>query len=170
MTLPEILKELQPYTGRFPMTAMRAAVEQRDAIIPELLKELETCAEDPADFASLEGIERDTRSRPEGCRDRHYVITDAINEMEWWAAFHLEDCGPSPLPEPVVPIAPLKPIEYVALRPFVREPQIGRNDLCPCGSGKTFKSVAAKVELVFIQEVNPSHGSGLASGQPHERI
>jgi len=27
MTIPEILKELEPYTGRFPMKAMQAAVE-----------------------------------------------------------------------------------------------------------------------------------------------
>jgi hypothetical protein len=32
MTIPEILKELEPYTGRFPMKAMRAAIEQREAI------------------------------------------------------------------------------------------------------------------------------------------
>ena len=39
MTIPEILKELEPYTGHFPMTAMKAAVEQREAITPELLRE-----------------------------------------------------------------------------------------------------------------------------------
>ena len=49
MTIPEILKELEPYTGRFPMDAMRAAIEQREAITPELLRVLESVAEDPAD-------------------------------------------------------------------------------------------------------------------------
>ena len=38
MTIPEILKELEPYTGRFPMKAMQAAIEQREAITPELLR------------------------------------------------------------------------------------------------------------------------------------
>jgi len=38
MTIPEFLKELEPYTGRFPERAMRAAVEQREAITPELLR------------------------------------------------------------------------------------------------------------------------------------
>ena len=294
MTVPEILKELEPYTGRFPMKAMRAAVEQREAITPELLKVLERCAEDPVafakredymlhsfalyllaqfrekrayplaakifsapgevpfdlfgdtvteglsqilgsvydgdptplerlaesedvneyvrnaaidtflvlehsgqmprdqvvgyfqrlfggrlkrthshawnglvsavgdlpaqelledvrrayedglvdpGFASLEGIERDLRSHPEGRRDGHYVITDAINEMEWWASFHQEDSGPkiqpklgTPVPPPATP-AP-SPSDYTAAKPFVREPKIGRNDPCPCGSGK----------------------------------
>jgi hypothetical protein len=44
MTIPEIIKELEPYTGRFPMKAMRAAIEPREAITPELLKVLEACA------------------------------------------------------------------------------------------------------------------------------
>jgi hypothetical protein len=55
MTIPEILKELQIYTGRFPMQAMRAAIEQRDAITPELLRVLETVAADPAEWAGREG-------------------------------------------------------------------------------------------------------------------
>ena len=49
--IDEILKELEPYTGRFPMTAMRAAIEQREAITPELLQVLDTAAENPLEFA-----------------------------------------------------------------------------------------------------------------------
>src|SRR5664279_367382 len=51
MTIPEILKELEPYTGKFPMKAMRAAIEQREAITPELLRVLESVAAAPADWA-----------------------------------------------------------------------------------------------------------------------
>jgi hypothetical protein len=51
MTISEILKELEPYTGRFPMKAMEAAIEQREAITPELLRVLEAVAEDPLAFA-----------------------------------------------------------------------------------------------------------------------
>src|ERR1017187_595685 len=51
MTIPEILKELEPYTGRFPMEAMRAAIEQREAITPELLRVVEAVAEDPVKHA-----------------------------------------------------------------------------------------------------------------------
>ena len=51
MTIPEILKELEPYNGRFPMKAMRAAIEQREAITPELLRVLESVAQDPVKHA-----------------------------------------------------------------------------------------------------------------------
>ena len=51
MTVPEILKELEPYTGRFPLEAMKAAIEQREAITPELLRVVEAVAENPVEFA-----------------------------------------------------------------------------------------------------------------------
>ena len=54
MTIPEILKELEPYTGRFPMQAMRAALAQREAITPELLRVVEAVAQDPVAFAERE--------------------------------------------------------------------------------------------------------------------
>jgi mRNA-degrading endonuclease toxin of MazEF toxin-antitoxin module len=37
MTVPGILKELKPQTGRFPMNAMPAVVARREAIAPKLL-------------------------------------------------------------------------------------------------------------------------------------
>jgi Protein of unknown function (DUF1186) len=52
MTIPEILKELEPYTGHFPMKAMKAAIEQREAITPDLLRVLEAVANDPAKWAA----------------------------------------------------------------------------------------------------------------------
>jgi len=299
MTIPEILKELEPYTGRFPMDAMRAAVEQREAITPELLRVLETVATDPvkhaergdymlhlfalyllaqfrekrayphivkmfsapgetsydlvgdtvteglsqilasvydgnpsalhglvesdavnefvrsaaldaflvlehtgqmpraevveyfrslfqgklqrihsyawdglvcavADLpapelleevrqayavglvddsvADLEGIERDMAAPKPWRRDRQHLITDAIAEMERWACFHPEESWPTepveseiPLPSPVH-----APTTYVAPKPLVRAPKIGRNEPCPCGSGKKFKKCCGK--------------------------
>lgn len=55
MTIPEILKELEPYTGRFPMTPMRAAIEQREAVTPELLRVVEAVAANPEQHARREG-------------------------------------------------------------------------------------------------------------------
>jgi hypothetical protein len=300
MTIPEILKELEPYTGRFPMKAMQAAIEQREAIMPELLRVLEAVAEDPVKFveredymlhdfalfllaqfrekrayapivkmfsapgetpfdlfgdtvteglsqilasvydgnpaplrglveseqvnefvrsaaldtflvlehtgqmpraevveyfrslfhgklqrthsyawdglvcavadlpaselleevrqayadglvddtvADLAGIERDIASPKPRRRDRQHLITDAIAEMEWWASFHPEDSWPKKLPklEPPVPPPPAPPsASYVAPKPLVREPKIGRNDPCPCGSGKKYKKCCGK--------------------------
>jgi len=300
LTIPEILKELEPYTGRFPKKAMQAAIEQREAITPELLRVLETVAENPlafarrrdymvhlfalflfaqfrekraylpivrmfsapgetpfdlagdtvteglsrvfasvydgnpaplhglveseevneyvrsaaidtflvlehsgqmtrdevvdyfrklfggklkrshshawnglvcavadlpapelledvrrayedglvdSGFARLEGIERDLRTHGSGRRDRYYVITDAINEMEWWASFHPEDSRPKKLPQAQVPLPPPPPpapANYVPPQPFIRQPKIGRNDPCPCGSGKKYKKCCGK--------------------------
>ena len=57
---------------------------------------------DPS-FARLTGIERDLGPRPQGRRERHYVITDAIAEMEWWDSFDPEEQGSMKLPEPQRP-------------------------------------------------------------------
>jgi hypothetical protein len=295
MTIPEILKELEPYTGRFPMQAMQTAIEQREAITPELLRVLEAVAENPLAFAKrqdymlhlfalfllaqfrekrayapivkmfsgpgetsyslagdtvtnglnrilasvydgdpallqklvenedanefvrdaainaflvlehsgqmtrdevvgyfrswfhgklqrqhsyvwdglvcavadlpapelleevrqayidglvdstvadLEGIERDMRAPESRRRERHCLITDAINEMESWSSFHPEDSQPKNLPE-IQPPAPA-PASHVAPQPFIRQPKIGRNDPCPCGSGKKYKKCCGK--------------------------
>ena len=300
MTIPEILKELEPYTGRFPMKAMQAAIEQREAITPELLRVLEAVAQDPVkhaeredymlhlfalfllaqfrekrayapivqmvsapgetpfdlvgdtvteglsqilasvydgnpaplhglveseqvnDFvrsaaldtflvlehtgqmpraevveyfrslfhgklqrthsyawgwlvcsvadlpapelleevrqayaeglvddtiADLEGVERDMVAPEPWRRDRQHLITDAIAEMEWWASFDPEDSWPKKLPKLEAPVPPPPappPASYVAPKPFVREPKVGRNDPCPCGSGKKYKKCCGK--------------------------
>ncbi len=54
MTIPEILQALEYYTGRFPAKAMAAAVQQRDAITPELLRVVEEVAADPVAAAARE--------------------------------------------------------------------------------------------------------------------
>jgi len=300
MTIPEILKELELYTGRFPMAAMQAAVEQREAITPELLRVLEAVAGDPVQwaerkeymlhlfalfllaqfrekrayplvvkifrapgellydlvgdivtdglsqilgsvydgepapleqliesedvyeyvrssaidafsvlehsgqmpreqvvgyfqrlfggrlkrtysqawnglvcavadlpapelledvrraykdglvdpgYADLPGIERDLLTRPQGRREHHHIITDAIAEMEGWSSFRQEERHPGKLPESLPPLvlpAAAPPETYVASQPFHRQPKVGRNDPCPCGSGKKYKKCCGK--------------------------
>jgi hypothetical protein len=303
MTIPEILKELEPYTGKFPMKAMRAAIEQREAITPELLKVLESVAAAPSEWAErkdnmlpmfaifllaqfrekpaypllvkivsapgeipfdlfggtiteglsqilasvydgdsallhglveseqvnefvrsaalntflvmeqtdqmpretvleylrslfhgklqrthsyawdglvcavadlpapelleevrkayaeglvddtvadLEGIERDVNAPKPWRRDRRHLIMDAIAEMEWWSSFHPEDSRPKKIPKLEAPALPSPPSDSdsdsddVATQPFVREPKVGRNDPCPCGSGKKYKKCCGK--------------------------
>jgi len=55
MTIPEILKELEADTGRFPREALRAAIEHREAITPELLRVVEAVAESPEQHARHKG-------------------------------------------------------------------------------------------------------------------
>jgi hypothetical protein len=54
MAVADILKELELCTGRFPKRATEQAIEQRDAITPELLRVLEEVAADPGGFAQRE--------------------------------------------------------------------------------------------------------------------
>jgi len=49
--------------------------------------------------------------------DRHRLIEDTIEELEWW------DCFRPPAPQ----------------QPTVKKKKIGRNEPCPCGSGKKYK-------------------------------
>ena len=62
----------------------------------------------------------------------HYV-RDAIAEMSWWACFS----------EPEEALRETGDLDYYdapLTLPYVREhPKMGRNDPCPCGSGKKFK-------------------------------
>ncbi len=122
-----------------------------DLPAPELLEEVRKAyAEGLVDdtVADLEGIERDIVAPKPWRRDRQRLITDAIAEMEWWSSFHPEDSWPkkrskleSPLPPP--PPAP-PPASYVVPKPLVREPKVGRNDPCPCGSGRKYKKCCGK--------------------------
>jgi len=50
MTVPEILRALEQPVGLFPQAAVEAAVEQREAITPELLRVLAGVADDPAAY------------------------------------------------------------------------------------------------------------------------
>lgn len=103
--------------------------------------------------AGLDGLERDLKSPPR--RDRQPLITDAIDEMEWWASFHPDDSQPTKLPKLKTPVPPPRDSDFapddiapddIAPLPFVREPKIGRNEACPCGSGKKYKKCCGKYE------------------------
>ncbi len=122
-----------------------------DLPAPELLEEArQAYSEGLADesVVGLQEIERDVAaprpSRRKGCT----LITDAIGEMEGWVCFHPDDSSAIEPPEaqaPVRPALPPAPTAYVAPTPFIRDqPKIGRNDPCPCGSGKKYKKCCGK--------------------------
>jgi preprotein translocase subunit SecA len=97
--------------------------------------------------ADLEEIEQDLAVPEPSRHERQHLITDAIAEMEWWASFHPEDSLPSGFPDPPPPVSPppgTLTSGYVRPQPFVREPKIGRNDPCPCGSGRKYKKCCGK--------------------------
>jgi len=115
-----------------------------DLPAPELLEDVRRAYDDglvDSGFARLEGIERDLRSRPQGRRDRHTLVTDAIAEMEWWAAFKSGQASSKPKSSSQraasAGATPSPP--KVHNKPW-------RNAPCPCGSGKKYKHCCGKIQ------------------------
>jgi uncharacterized protein YecA (UPF0149 family) len=73
----------------------------------------------------LEKLKADTHSQ---------FIDDVISEMEWWACFHPE---PSSTRSKTIPSTGFDYDRSTNHKP--RETKVGRNDPCPCGSGKKYK-------------------------------
>lgn len=84
------------------------------------------------------------RPRFEQFREDHPLITDVAEETEWWAMYAYIATRSDEIPEDVdfpytLGRAETAPFEYEPPIPSVAAPKIGRNDQCPCGSGKKFK-------------------------------
>ena len=74
---------------------------------------------------------------------RHPPITDVAHESAWWALYRSEafaDRGSPHAPD----TAEHPPSRYEPATPFVAPPKTGRNDQCPCGSGKKYKKCCGK--------------------------
>jgi hypothetical protein len=119
-----------------------------DLPAPELLEDMrQAYADDLVDssVADLEGLERDLTGQPLWRREDRTLITDAIGEMKGWACFHQEDSPHTELQEEEEEVPPPPaPTPYVPPKPFIREPKVGRNDPCPCGSSKKYKKCCGK--------------------------
>jgi Protein of unknown function (DUF1186)/SEC-C motif len=136
-----------PRTDSFAWNGLVAAVADLPA--PQLLEDVRQAYADglvDSFIADLESIERNTLAPKPWRRETCALITDAIAEMESWDYSLREDprperphkrrdSVPQPPPRPPAP----SPETYVAPKPLVREPKVGRNDPCPCGSGKKYK-------------------------------
>jgi len=78
--------------------------------------------------------------------DEFLPITDVADAISWWACFspkwdeNLEedDLMDEVLDEPR-PIPPAVPYSYEPQVPYRAPVEVGRNDPCPCGTGKKFK-------------------------------
>ncbi|MEI6705284.1 MAG: SEC-C metal-binding domain-containing protein, partial [Deltaproteobacteria bacterium] len=63
-------------------------------------------------------------------------IADTIAELETWAAFRKE---PPPRGSARPPVRPVAPSSQLLPPPEPPAHRVGRNEPCPCGSGKKFK-------------------------------
>ncbi len=141
-------------TPSYAWDALVSAVADLPA--PELINEMRQAFQDDLTdpmCASCEELEGEIAAPPEWAHDGQYLITDAISETSWWACFDSDTEAPEeaidetvePWPGPPEQLAaPEPPVEYVAPKPFIRQPKIGRNELCPCGSGKKYKKCCGK--------------------------
>jgi len=79
---------------------------------------------------------------------RHRLITNVVEDLEWWECFRddgveLEDDeeDPSKYEGSFLPLLPDADFPM----PFRRtQPKVGRNEPCPCGSGKKFKKCCGR--------------------------
>jgi hypothetical protein len=77
--------------------------------------------------SELDDVEAAPRGRGlEDTRDRHPPIDDVFGATTWWG--HFKDTRFKDTPE-----------SDVAAAPYRAPPKVGRNEPCPCGSGKKFK-------------------------------
>jgi hypothetical protein len=74
-------------------------------------------------------------------KGRNHLITDVEKEMEWWACFREEAWSTGRCKArfiaPPPSLGTQEPIRRV-------EPKVGRNDPCPCGSGKKFQKCCGR--------------------------
>jgi hydrogenase maturation protease len=166
-TLRRVIRDLPLGDGEelHPWNALACAIV--DADLAELATELPGLYErkqvDPS-YAALEDLQQSIKDIPAATRlekfkANHHLITSARKETSWWAAFDKDDAdlglirgfggyedmpaapttntdtvdAPVPLPAPSTPPAPA----HETIRR--EEAKVGRNDPCPCGSGKKYK-------------------------------
>jgi hypothetical protein len=87
-------------------------------------------------FVALDEIEHDLeRGGKREWRENREPIDNALDEMDWWACFSKSDSKRTPMPRWDLP----QPTGSPVLPPPSPYPGVGRNDPCPCGSGRKFK-------------------------------
>jgi preprotein translocase subunit SecA len=83
----------------------------------------------------------ETLARLRANRHYHYVA-DTIQEMEWWACF--QPPRPKPSPAPPHRSSPASSAATPRPAPPPKKKKVGRNDPCPCGSGRKYKHCCGK--------------------------
>ena len=123
-----------------------------DLYAPELLGEMERAFEegliDPISIG-LDDVRGDLAKGEEWALARladnphRKLIDDTVKKMEWWACFEENQVRLERPRTPVLEAA--TPWREESPSGFKRSaPKIGRNDPCPCGSGKKYKKCCAK--------------------------
>ena len=94
-------------------------------------------------------ISHTDRTPSEEFRHGHPPIIDVAAETAWWSMYRhtaVKDRGlPHAPASPAYPASPASfPTSYEPATPFIAPPRTGRNDQCPCGSGRKYKKCCGK--------------------------
>ena len=95
-----------------------------------------------ADRAWVDGCMRESfeTSRQRMLARGKTYVRDVEAEMGWWAAFEDEPVGAKTTSNVIGPANDFGRMLRKPIEPVVRSaPKVGRNDPCPCGSGKKYK-------------------------------
>ncbi len=126
--LPRTFSYVWTHLARSVMDLREPALlpEVREAFANELLELTD---------ADLDFFERSALTTNPPDRNQFRLIDDAASEMRWWGCFN-----PAKNVRPPQPFPPAPRVPYYAHPPTPpAKPRIGRNDPCPCGSGKKYK-------------------------------
>ena len=127
----ELFNSLLSVLADLGATQYWQAIEQwhRDGLIDPYFADIGELRE--AAFAP-----RDTRL---AAMHKPYYVRDTVAEMSWWSCFDEDDLE-------TIDSEGFNRYGETLAAPFVREqPKVGRNDPCPCGSGKKFKKCCGAV-------------------------
>jgi len=111
-----------------------------DGLMPSLEAAYAADLIDPF-YYSRENLLRDSHLTQEQALAKAFehrtpLIEDTAKELSWWACFQ----PPRPKPAPARRIPPSPRAHTMSKQgTLTRGPKIGRNDPCPCGSGKKYK-------------------------------
>jgi len=98
---------------------------------------------------SIQGNKEDALN--ELADDRHYqLIGDTISSLKWWACFKTAKKQKETKKKKMG--TPEEEIPKEKGKPVISAPKVGRNDPCPCGSGKKYKKCCLNKDLMKLKE------------------
>ena len=141
------------WTALVMLSSDVAAVELEEHILKAFDGDtLETLFYDREDIIYFLGRPEDVVLEEFKKQRQNQLIGDPFSEMGWWICFHPEKEGPQfmfrqsdfiqgigfPTEKEVPPVQDSKP-DPIPTKSVPRSEKIGRNEPCPCGSGKKYK-------------------------------
>ena len=110
------------------------------AVFPDLRRAYDEGLIDPQVIgrSELDDVEASPRGHLlEQMKDRHPPIDDVAKATSWWARFG--NRASARRAEALAALAETGDVDYGRVEPYRAPVKVGRNEPCPCGSGKKYK-------------------------------